>query len=123
MARHCSIILCASVALLVGLGLVMLFIPLTAAKVAGLPHGNSAFWPRLFGIALIGVRLVVHLITLPVEWDASFNKALPILEQGQYLHPDDLPAARQVLKAAALTYVSVALASLLDLARWIRILR
>ena len=77
----------------------------------------------LLGIALIGVRLVVHLITLPVEWDASFNKALPILEQGQYLHPDDLPAARQVLKAAALTYVSVALASLLDLARWIRILR
>lgn len=38
-----------------GLGLVMLFVPLTAAKVAGLPHGNSAFWPRLFGIALIGM--------------------------------------------------------------------
>lgn len=77
----------------------------------------------LIGIALIGVRLIVHLVTLPVEWDASFNKALPILEQGGYLHPDDLPAAKQVLKAAALTYVSVALASLLDLARWIRILR
>lgn len=77
----------------------------------------------LLGISFIAVRLVVHLVTLPVEWDASFNKALPILEHGEYLHPDDLPAARQVLKAAALTYVSVALASLLDLARWIRILR
>lgn len=75
------------------------------------------------GIAFIAIRLLVHLVTLPVEWDASFNKALPILEQGGYLHPDDLPAARQVLKAAALTYVSAALASLLDLARWIRILR
>ncbi len=77
----------------------------------------------LIGITLIGIRLVVHLITLPVEWDASFNKALPIIEQGQYLHPDDMPAAREVLRAAALTYVSVALASLLDLARWIRLLR
>ncbi|MEM7291631.1 MAG: zinc metallopeptidase [Pseudomonadota bacterium] len=77
----------------------------------------------LIGIGFIAVRLIVHLVTLPVEWDASFNKALPILEQGNYLHPDDMPAAREVLKAAALTYVSVALASLLDLARWIRILR
>lgn len=77
----------------------------------------------IIGISFIAIRLLVHLVTLPVEWDASFAKALPILEHGGYLHPDDMPAARQVLKAAALTYVSVALASLLDLARWIRILR
>ncbi len=37
------------------LGLIMLFVPLTAGKVAGLPHGNAAFWPRLFGVALIGM--------------------------------------------------------------------
>lgn len=77
----------------------------------------------ILGIAFIAIRLLVHLVTLPVEWDASFAKALPILEKGGYLHPNDMPAAREVLKAAALTYVSVALASLLDLARWIRILR
>ena len=77
----------------------------------------------VLGISFIAVRLFVHLVTLPVEWDASFAKALPILEHGGYLHPNDMPAAREVLKAAALTYVSVALASLLDLARWIRILR
>jgi len=77
----------------------------------------------LLGIGLLAVRLVVHLVTLPVEWDASFNKALPILEQGNYLHPDDLPAAREVLRAAALTYVSAALSSLLNLAQWMRILR
>ena len=77
----------------------------------------------LIGISFIAVRLLVHIVTLPVEWDASFAKALPILEQGGYLNAADMPAARQVLKAAALTYVSVALASLLDLARWIRILR
>ncbi len=77
----------------------------------------------LLGIGLIGVRVIVHLVTLPVEWDASFNKALPILEQGNYLEANDLAAAQSVLRAAALTYVSAALASLLDLARWIRILR
>lgn len=75
------------------------------------------------GVSLLGVRILVHLITLPVEWDASFNKALPILEQGGYLKLEDMPAARQVLKAAALTYVAGAMVSLLDLARWIRIIR
>lgn len=75
------------------------------------------------GIALLGVRILVHLVTLPVEFDASFNKALPILRQGGYLRDEDIPAARQVLRAAALTYVAGALMSLLDLARWIRILR
>ncbi len=77
----------------------------------------------LLGISFIAVRLIVHLVTLPVEWDASFTKALPILEHVGYLSPQDMPAARQVLQAAALTYVSVALAGLLDLARWIRIIR
>ncbi len=75
------------------------------------------------GIGLLTVRILVHLVTLPVEYDASFRKALPILEEGGYLHRDDLPAARSVLKAAALTYVASAIMSLVDLARWIRILR
>lgn len=38
-----------------GIGAIMLLAPLTAAKLAGLPHGNSAFWPRLFGAALLGI--------------------------------------------------------------------
>lgn len=75
------------------------------------------------GIGFLAIRLFVHLITLPVEWDASFGKALPILEQGGYLHEDDLPAARSVLRAAAMTYVASALASLLDITRWIRMIR
>ncbi len=37
------------------IGLVMLVFPVTAAKVAGLPHGNVSFWPRLFGAALLGL--------------------------------------------------------------------
>jgi Zn-dependent membrane protease YugP len=64
----------------------------------------------------------VHVVTLPVEFDASFAKALPVLESG-YLSAADIPAARSVLRAAALTYVASALATLLDVARWLRILR
>ena len=75
------------------------------------------------GIGLLCIRILVHLVTLPVEYDASFNKALPLLQEGGYLSRDDLPGARSVLKAAALTYVAGAVMSLVDLARWIRILR
>jgi Zn-dependent membrane protease YugP len=75
------------------------------------------------GIALLSVRVVVNLVTLPVETDASFAKALPILKDGGYLSEDDLPAARNVLRAAAFTSVAGALISLINLARWIRLLR
>jgi len=75
------------------------------------------------GVALLSVRVVVNLVTLPVETDASFVKALPILKEGGYLSEGDLPAARSVLRAAAFTYVAGALISLINLARWIRLLR
>jgi Zn-dependent membrane protease YugP len=76
-----------------------------------------------FGIVLLLVRVAVHLVTLPIEYDASFRKALPILKEGRYLSEQDLPAARHVLKAAAWTYVASALATLLDVMRWFRIVR
>ena len=67
--------------------------------------------------------VVVHLVTLPVEWDASFRRALPVLEKGQYLSHGDMTGARKILTAAALTYVAASLASLLNLWRWIALLR
>jgi uncharacterized protein len=72
-------------------------------------------------VALLALRVLVHLVTLPVEFDASFGKALPVLARGGYIGERDLPEARKVLKAAALTYVAAALVSLLDIARLIRI--
>lgn len=77
----------------------------------------------LIGVASMALGTVVHLVTLPVELDASYGKALPILEEGNYLHDGDLPHARKILKAAALTYVAGSLASLLNLGRWIAVLR
>lgn len=72
-------------------------------------------------LALLGIHIVVHLVTLPVEFDASFNKALPVLEGRRYLSEHDMPAARSVLRAAAFTYVAAALATLLNVLRWFRI--
>ena len=67
--------------------------------------------------------ILLHMITLPVEFDASFNRALPILEQGNYLPAAAMPMARRILMAAALTYVAASLASLLNFYRWLAILR
>ncbi len=84
---------------------------------------QAGFAVLLLAVASMAVGTLVHLVTLPVELDASFGKALPVLEKGGYLHEGDLPHARRILKAAALTYVAGSLASLLNLGRWIAILR
>jgi uncharacterized protein len=77
----------------------------------------------MVGVATMGISTLVHLVTLPVEWDASFRRALPVLQQGNYLTPGDMQGARRILTAAALTYVAASLASLLNLWRWIAFLR
>ncbi len=77
----------------------------------------------LSGICILGGPILVHLITLPVEIDASFDKALPILKDGQYVAEQDQKAIQRILTACSLTYVARSLASLLNLWRWIAILR
>jgi hypothetical protein len=67
--------------------------------------------------------IVVHLLTLPTEFDASFGRALPLMKQRGVLRKEDMPRARRLLTAAALTYVSGALQSLINIARWWAILR
>ena len=71
---------------------------------------------------MIGFAVIIQLMTLPVEIDASFNKALPILKAG-YLNETQLAPAHQILRAAAWTYVAASLAGLLNFWRWLAILR
>lgn len=73
------------------------------------------------GLGILATTIVLHVVTLPTEFDASFKRALPILKD--YIRPEDMKGARQVLRAAAFTYVASALVSLVDVARWIRLLR
>ena len=77
----------------------------------------------IIGLVSMGTATLVHLVTLPVEINASFGKALPILQQGHYVEPGDETAVRRILRAAAFTYVAGSLASLLNLARWFAFLR
>lgn len=77
----------------------------------------------LVAISSMLLSIIIHLITLPVEWDASFSKALPILKKGNYINEQENIAAQKILRAAALTYVASSLASLLNFWRWLAILR
>lgn len=91
---------------------VLALLPLVGAFGSGIPHLVFISFLLFMGAALLtfGVRL----INLNVEYDASFKRALPILENG-YIPPEDIPAAKNLLQAAALTYLSGALITFLRL--------
>jgi len=103
----------------IGVGLIM------AAPLLALILRSPAFmfWGIAAGMGMMLVLALTHLITLPVETDASFKRALPLLEKGDYLMEEDYSAARQILQAAAMTYVAQSLGSVLNLGLWWRILR
>jgi len=75
------------------------------------------------GLAILSISVVLRLVTLPEEFDASFSRALPLLRHGRYIRDADLPAARHILRAAAFTYVAGALMSMINIMRWLRVLR
>ena len=75
------------------------------------------------GALTLGSAALVHALTLPMELNASFARALPMLERERYLIEGDLPHARRLLSAAAWTYVAASLMTLLNMARWLAILR
>ncbi len=102
-------------------GAALMFAIPVVTLITRVPHSGLLFF--LLGFASMGMATLVHLVTLPVEWDASFNKALPLLKEGNYIAKRDERAVRQILRAAALTYVAASLASLLNLARWMSFLR
>ena len=72
----------------------------------------------LIGIVLYAAVALFQLVTLPVEFNAS-GRAMKILRSSGMLTEDEGDAARQVLTAAALTYVAALLTSLLTLLRLI----
>jgi Zn-dependent membrane protease YugP len=63
------------------------------------------------GLIAFSAAAVFSLVTLPVELNAS-RRALVMLESARILGPQEIPGARKVLNAAALTYVAAALQSI-----------
>ncbi|NLB84461.1 MAG: zinc metallopeptidase [Synergistaceae bacterium] len=70
------------------------------------------------GIVLFLGVIVFHLVTLPVEFDAS-SRALRVLADTGILNTEEIGGARSVLKAAAWTYVA---ATVMAFAQLIRLL-
>ena len=70
------------------------------------------------GVGFYALTLLLNLVTLPVEFDAS-KRALRLLEDGGFLNDAELDGARQVLKAAALTYVAAFVVSLFEILRFV----
>ena len=101
-------------------GVALIVMPLIAFT----PAGSRLALP-LFLVVIVSmlVNTVVHLVTLPVEFDASFGRALPILKEGRYISNSDYRAARKILTACALTYVASSLSGLLNFWRWLRVFR
>ena len=77
---------------------------------------KSPFITFLAAILIMGclsTNVVIHLITLPVEFDASFKRALPILQK--YVPNENMRQCRSVLRAAAFTYLAQSIVSIFRL--------
>lgn len=73
----------------------------------------------LTGIALYGTVILFHLVTLPVEFNASFRAVSALSDGGYLVDRKEKGQASTVLTAAALTYVAAALYALIELLYWV----
>lgn len=70
------------------------------------------------GIILFASVTVFQLVTLPIEFNAS-RRAISVIDETGMLDFDEVPKAKKVLFAAALTYVASLLVSIMSLLRLI----
>lgn len=80
----------------------------------GLILGFSSL--AMLGVWLYGIMLLFQLLTLPVELNAS-SRALAMLQEDGIISYDQVPAAKEMLRAAAMTYVWAALSALVSFLR------
>lgn len=100
------------------IGAAIMFVIPIVAIVFRVPH--IIFISAVIGIVTMLASALMYVAILPEEYDASFNKALPILKEG-YVPDEYIADVEQVLKAAALTYFSGALSDILRLWTWLRV--
>ena len=72
------------------------------------------------GIIFFAITVAFHLITLPVEFNAS-RRASEVLERGRFLTDEEMIGTKKVLNAAALTYVAAATMAVMQLLRFLLI--
>jgi len=71
------------------------------------------FFAAIIIMGCLSTNALIHLITLPVEFDASFKRALPILKK--YVPRENMRQCRSVLRAAAFTYLAQSIVSIFRL--------
>jgi len=99
-----------------GMGPILIMAGIGLGVLMGL--GKFTFYIALAGLALYASSVLFHIVTLPVEFNASF-RAIKALSNGGYLvDSKEINGAKAVLTAAALTYVAAALYSLIQLLYW-----
>ena len=83
--------------------------------ILGLFMGSGSVLIQI-GILMFSLSVLFQLVTLPVEFNAS-SRAVRLLDENGILVGQEVGQTRQVLSAAALTYVAAAAASILQLLR------
>lgn len=78
--------------------------------------GDFGFTVAIIGLLAYCLVAVFQFVTLPVEFNAS-NRALKTLDEKGILTADEVPMAKKVLSAAALTYVAALVSTLLTILR------
>lgn len=73
--------------------------------------GQTMFW---VGIAMYGIVGLFQLVTLPVEFDAS-KRAINNLQTLNLVADEDIAGSKQMLNAAAFTYVAAFLSTILTI--------
>lgn len=74
------------------------------------------------GVIMFSAVVLFQLVTLPTELDAS-GRAINTLETEGVLDYNEIPMARKVLKAAAFTYVTALITSIMQLLRLLSMFR
>lgn len=83
--------------------------------------------PSLAGLLLFCALIsmltgaMIELLVVPIEWQAGFQFALPLLKQSHLLAQDQ-QAVREILMACALSHFAYSLANLLDGRHWLKAL-
>ena len=96
------------------ISMILILIGISLAAVSQM--GNVGFTIAILGLLAYCLVAVFQFVTLPVEFNAS-NRALRTLDEKGILYSDELPKAKKVLSAAAMTYVAALVSSLLTILR------
>jgi Zn-dependent membrane protease YugP len=94
---------------------VLLAVPITALAT------RKPLPPTLVGsaaVAMLGTGMAAQLAAVPTELDASFSRALPML-QDAYVDDDQVADVKKILVACSLTYIASSLVAVLHIWPWL----